>query len=83
MDVIFFVAAILGLVGLVLRGGAEFRGLSLLGPLVMIGGGVWLVATKAAGADSLMEYGLRGVGLYCIGRGISDLSRPWREQSKA
>ncbi len=57
--------------------GAPLRRVRNLGAVTAIGGGFWLLATKAQANNSLFEYIAHGLGLYCIGRGFSDWSRPF------
>lgn len=77
---LFLFGCAIAMLAVVARLGTQFRALSIIGGLLSIAGGLWLLAAKAEGDRSLLELMAHGVGFYCIGRGISDLSRQHQEE---
>lgn len=50
------------------------RRLGVVGGIISIAGGIWLLSLRAVSANSLLASMANGIGLYCIGRGLFDIS---------
>ncbi len=54
--------------------GNASRVFGVIGGLISTIGGIYLLLTKAAGENSLIEVIAHGIGIYCLGRGLFMIS---------